>query len=289
MSNTVVKRVPCLLCGKFFDGVLPERHLKNKHRMTRDQYLTTFALKETDIDPGKKPESVYTNALALFSTEQERTQKLTEQVAAELMKSGEIARRITPEVEKQILAKYRAGIAAAAMSMIQVRLSMHGKAVQLLDEARAQLSQKWRLEQGGEGGAPTPIPHLVSMVHTALAEVKTSEELTIKTLKIMVDEQKNADTPANNFTTLDAEAYKTVPIPETLDSRQRENMRRLMTVWAKAIQAGGLGAPGELEARSAPTVELPSSSAEVSAPPFSGSVEAPVPVAPERVDDAADF
>jgi predicted transcriptional regulator len=277
VKMVAAKTVPCLLCGKLFEE-LPIGHLKNKHGMTRDQYLMTFALKETDIVPGKPPESVYTNSLSLFATEKGRLENLTTKVADELDKNGELARRITPEVERLVLAKYKSGLAAACMSLIQTRLTAHGKAVALLEEARSRLSEKWRLDQGGDGGGPTPIPHLVSMVHSALAEVKTGEELILKTLKLMIDEQKGADDRPNPFTQLDATAYKSTPIPENLDPRQRENMRRLMMIWGKAFQGAVAPEPKTIEVTVLPVPEEPVSS----------------PLAPkasvvDRVGDAAEF
>lgn len=274
--------VTCLLCGKAF-ARLSSRHLA-KHGLTRAQYLVTFALKPSDIGDAT-PTSVYTAAVGLASTEQAQLKTLTDQVVAELVKSGELARRVSPEVEKQILTNYKTQVAAACMALVESRLKMHGKAVALLEDARSQLSEKWRLEQGGENGGPTPIPHLVSIVHSALAEMKTGEELLVKTLKLAIDEQKSVEAAPPNFGKLTVDALKTLPIPDALDSSQRENMRKLMDVFGRGLKSGAIV---DAAARVVPTREDPLA---LLPPPV--EIPAPTPPAPEpagdRLDAATEF
>jgi hypothetical protein len=162
-------------------------------------------------------------------------------IAQRIIEDPDVIRSLADEVSEAIFSSsLRERLRFALVGTIARRLEAHGTAVARLDQVRAELTQDWRVHQGGPNGTPTPTKDLAS-IHNALAmEVKHGEELVLKAVKAAIDEAKGLDDEKKGADgMLDAGRFTgTAPglrIPAELSSGERETIRTLMGMLTKAV------------------------------------------------------
>lgn len=255
-----------------------QQHLRT-HGFTTAQYrrlhpsTTRAAPSGARIEDGPPPGAVASIAPGTLDT-----------ITDELLADAGFVRRLADEVGGALFTgSVRHRLRVALVSMIHTRLAMHGEAVQLLDKARKEVSQPWRLEQGGPNGGPTDTKDLINVLHAALAEVKTSEDLLLRTVKTAIDESKqdkHDPTIQSDLDRFTGEAER-IPVPSGLTPSEREGIRNLMSMLERSVQVTRHieGTATVSPARDAD--EAPADSAADGSPP---TTDTPTPEEPEMTN-----
>jgi hypothetical protein len=160
-------------------------------------------------------------------------------IAQRIITDPQVIRDLAGEVSEAIFStSLREQLRLSLVSTIAQRLDSHGKATSALNEVREELTQRWRIAQGGEHGQPTPTKELVA-IHQALnIEVRATEDLLSRTVKMAIDEfRAQKGTVGGGLDPLrftgSAEA---LPIPAAVGPSDREAIRQLWGMFDKAIQ-----------------------------------------------------
>jgi hypothetical protein len=163
-------------------------------------------------------------------------------IAQRIVTDPQVIRDLAGEVSEAIFStSLREQLRLALVSTIAQRLDAHGKASAALAEVRSELTERWRIAQGGQNGQPTPTKDLVS-IHAALnVEIRQTEELLTKTVKMAVDEFRSQKGNVNIGGGLDPLRFtgsaEALPIPPSVGPGDREAMRQLWGMFDKAIVA----------------------------------------------------
>jgi hypothetical protein len=161
-------------------------------------------------------------------------------IARRIVTDPQVIRDLAGEVSEAIFStSLREQLRLALVSTLAQRLDAHGKATSALSEVREELTQRWRILQGGENGQPTPTKELVA-IHQALThEVGKTEDLLSKTVKMAIDEfrsQKGNVSPGGGLDPLRFQGTgEALPIPASIGPQDREAMRQLYSLFDSAI------------------------------------------------------
>ncbi len=223
----------CMLCRKVFPRVT-SGHLR-QHGFTVARYERMYGVRclpdaSEAIDVG----SVSDPNPALMSAVADR---LSEDKTWLACISDEVGERMLTGPLKQ-----RMGVLIT--TMLYQRAGVHGQAMTILSGALEELNQEWRLAQGGDDHGPTDTGTLLGIVERAAKLVKDSEEAVHRTMKLALDEQRNAaefaDAAGAPLYTGSGEALN---MPTGVTTGDREIIRALMGMIGKhATEANTLDA-----------------------------------------------
>ena len=237
-DNTTVKALPgkgsrrksrqviCQICHEAFKELTAD-HLRS-HGFTTTRYRRAYQT-NTRAPRGSSP-----------STDDPRLTVLD--LAQRIVTDPQVIRDLAGEVAEAIFStSLRDQLRLALVSLLAQRLDSHGKATSALDEVRAELTARWRIAQGGLNGAPTPTKELVQIGQLLQQEVKQSEDLLSKTVKLAIDEFKNQQDGGAIGGGLHPDRFtgsgEALPIPASLTPGDREAIRTLYGMFDKAIVA----------------------------------------------------
>lgn len=208
----------CRLCGKALTR-LDARHLRT-HNMTPEVYRRTFGTTATAPTTPPAPPSPLAQQMSL-------------QVATSLATDPAFVARLADEVGQTIFgSSLRDQLRLALCSTLSARLELHGRAVANLQAVREELSQTWRITDGGKNGEPTPTPHLVAMAGEAHHEVVKTEEALLRAVRLAAEEQRHLAARESSLHTRPAftGAAEVIPVPPSLSSGERETVRSLLAL-----------------------------------------------------------
>ena len=97
----------------------------------------------------------------------------------------------------------RTALAASIGALLQTRMQMAGDAAAQLARVDSELAQSWRVEAGGEMGAPTSTRDLVSMHTAASAELDKATDAVLRASKLAIDERRGQTGEASGDAPLD--------------------------------------------------------------------------------------
>jgi hypothetical protein len=120
----------------------------------------------------------------------------------------------------------RGKVLGTAMMLLAERSGSYQKMMERLNSLDSELFQKHRVEAGGPDGAPTDTLTLIQLAKYANSKVKDAEDTLLRLLKAAIDDRKTHGVNLNlqqNFTG----QHERIIVPATLDSKQREALRRL--------------------------------------------------------------
>jgi hypothetical protein len=165
--------------------------------------------------------------------------------------------------------------------LLETRAKTHASAVDRLTRINEELGADWRIKQGGEGGTPTDTKELVSMHLAAHAEVRSSEELFTKAMKLAIEESKGRKDAAlmvpEGLERYTGSAEK-VPVPTSLTAGDRESVRVLLSRLKEGMVARRKGVPVLIETTAAPVSVQGSAPAQAPLPPSPAPVSVPAPL-----------
>ena len=223
-------RITCLVCHEEFPSITPE-HLQT-HGLTVARYRRTFLGGASAVLPASAVDPMLA-----------RPGPVSNRIAERLVGDPNFITTLADEVSEAIFAgPMRGQLRAALCSVLGSRMKMHGEAVAALNKLRAEIMKPWRVEQGGELGAPTETRELVSMAMQMHAEVGRTEDALLKTIKLAIDESKGRDRATSDrgglpVYTGDAEV---IPIPTDISADEREVVRSLLSMLTNAPRAPGM-------------------------------------------------
>jgi hypothetical protein len=249
---------------------------------TRARRLRTSAPQAADTgsptrasDPvGGIPAERYTNLDALA-------------IARRIIEDPEVIRSLADEVSETIF---------SSSLRERLRFALVGT-IARLEEVRTELTQEWRVTQGGPNGGPTPTKDLVA-IHASLAqEVAKGEELVLKAVKLAIDETKGREAAHAQDGLLDVGRFSgtagRLPVPAELSSSERETIRTLMDMMRRAVEAKrALTIPAVVTnttLTSGPSQTPGSTSPQISAPHVGSSAPVEDPLVKSVEDEAADI
>lgn len=159
---------------------------------------------------------------------------LTNNLIDELLRNPVFMSRAADEVGEAIFnGEGRARLRASLQTLLVTRMVAYGEAAALFERVQKELAQPWRLQQDAETGLPAATQDVVSMGHMLLAEMRTSEDLVIRGIKLALDEEKSRGELGGTEGPLDATRFsgaaERVPIPADLTPQDREAVRNLIT------------------------------------------------------------
>ena len=167
---------------------------------------------------------------------------LLRQLASHLVRHPEYLARVSTDVSQALMSGPQRDMLSQGLSaLIMTRISLHGSAVDRLQNINNELGQQWRIDQGGEGGGPTSNKDLVMMHSAALAEMRSGEDLLIKAVKVAIDEQKHRQSVDGAAIPMDR--YKgggtknLVERAQALSGAERETVRQLLGMLVEGAEA----------------------------------------------------
>jgi len=280
-------RIACAVCGAWQQR-LTAAHVR-KHGLSLEEYRRAFShLGEAVGAPAtsNRPATEPTNQQ---HTVQPRTRISPEDALArlgeKLLTDRAFVARLGEEVSEAIFAgPVKSDLRSILTHLLHTRMAMHGRAVGLLEAARKELSQPWRITAGGPNGLPTDTSDLVAVASAALAEVRTGEDLLLKTVKLAIDEGKSMREAGVTASGLDryAGAEERIPVPPSLGSSEREAVRNLLELLGRSASRR---TAAEIEATVLPAGSGTPAGAEAVADP-AGAFSAEPPRAPTTGDDS---
>lgn len=297
--RVVYDPLECLVCHERFSKITAA-HL-NSHGLSIDQYCRTYSLPRDKFSRGRPPGGLATplspltaaghdEALALIHADPRKVEALSRQVLAALLERGTLATELSKDVERGIVTtELRPMLTASLVTIVAGRMEAHGRATETLAALQRELSQPWRREQGGAEGGVTETRDLVAMTQTAIADLKATDEVILKVLKLAVDEQREREKthPAGDL----AEKFQGTsapPLPADLTPADRETMRGLALMLRKGLEAraklreAAQAKPAEVLGSSPPS----GAAVQVDGAPAAPTSATPTPMAPAPLSDS---
>jgi hypothetical protein len=283
--RVVYEPIECKVCRQVFPK-LTVAHL-NVHGLTIESYCATYSVSRAKFRAGRPPtgrasaldRAPLEDALVSIAHDPRGRAELAAAVSRELLAKGRLAAELAGDVERAIVAgPLRGTLTAALVQLMATRLEMHGKAAATLDALRAELSQPWRREAGGDEGGPTPTRDLVALTQTAIADLKATDDEILKVLKLAVEEARSGPAGVTSLGgALPTAAATGVPIPTDLTPAERETMRGLASMLKRGLEARR--ALGDLRtAVPAEAVVVSPATSSGSGPALPATTPAPAPV-----------
>lgn len=163
-------------------------------------------------------------------------------IARRIVTDPQVIRDLAGEVSEAIFStSLREQLRLALVSTLAQRLDAHGKATAALTEVREELTQRWRIAQGGRHGKPTPTKELVAVHQALVTEVRQTEDILAKTVKMAIEEFRSQKGDVAIGGGLDPLRFtgsaEALPIPAEVGPGDREAIRQLWGMFDKAIQA----------------------------------------------------
>ena len=165
-------------------------------------------------------------------------EQLTSRIADKLTKGKAFVACLADEVgEKLMGGVLRQRLSQALVSTIATRLHVQGKAGALLFDVLGELDQEWRILQGGQDGGPTPTADLVQLANALSKQLRDAEDLTLRTMKLALDEQRlNAEHASSLGPALFEGTGETIDVPVQVGPGEREAIRTLLGNLVKATK-----------------------------------------------------
>lgn len=262
------RQVVCQICHQSFSSITAE-HLRT-HGFTLTRYRRVY-LAPTRA-PGGSP--------ARSDDPAAPTDRQTVATIAErIVHDPDVIREMAGEVAEAIFgSSLRDALRISLVSVVSERLKAHGHAVNALNQVREELAQPWRTQQGGPNGTPTPTKDLLGMASVLNTEVKTGEELLLKTIKLAVEEwrsHKGAGAVEGGLPDRFTGDGERLPVPAQLSAQDRETIRTLWGMFDKAVttkRVMTIDVPAESRTSSPDAGTVP---AEPPSPPAEPSSEVP--------------
>lgn len=271
------RQVVCQICHKQFDEITAEHLREHGYTLTRYRrfYLAPTRAPGGSLDSTDDP-----------SLPADRNTVAT--IAERIVHDPNVIREMAGEVAEAIFgSSLRDALRISLVSVVSERLKAHGHAVATLNQVREELAQPWRTTQGGPNGEPTPTKDLLGMASVLNTEVKTGEELLLKTIKVAVEEwrsHKGAGAIEGGLPDRFSGDGERLPVPAQLSAQDRETIRTLWGMFDRAVDARRtLTVPAQVTPSETPGM-VPAN--ESSTPPSGSSLPLDAPSEPEQVEIA---
>lgn len=170
------RKIKCQLCGRSFSRITAT-HVETIHGMSLDTYA----------------------AAGYAITPKEQAKRITiqfegsglHQLASEIIQHPEfLATAATGVASKMLAQDNKLRLHLVANQLLGRRLARLEAIEELEDRAIEQLMQPWRLEEGGDGGSETPTSELLSVLQTLSQQRTRAEDIVLRHLKMLMDEDK---------------------------------------------------------------------------------------------------
>ena len=221
------RQIVCRICHKHFPSITAE-HLRT-HGFTITRYRRAF---------GSLTRATATQPVATGRVADRQT---VASLADRIVHDPEVIRELAGEVSEAIFgSSLRDALRLSLVSVITERLRAHGEATAALAQVRKELSAEWRTTQGGPNGAPTPTKDLLGMASVLNQEVRSGEELLLKTVKLALEEQrtyKGSGMVEGGLPDRFTGEGEHLPVPAELTSQDRETIRTLWGMFDRAVTA----------------------------------------------------
>lgn len=225
------RQVVCQICHEQFDEITAE-HLRT-HGFTLTRYRRAFSTHT------RAPRTSTAGSPTPADDPNHRHTVAT--IAERIIHDPEVIREMAGEVAEAIFgSSLRDALRMSLVSVLSERLKAHGEATAALAQVRAELAAPWRVTQGGPNGQPTPTKDLLAMASVLGQEVKTGEDLLLKTVKLAIEEwrsHKGVAAIEGGLPDRFSGDGEVLPVPATLTSSDRETIRTLWGMFDKAIDA----------------------------------------------------
>lgn len=233
-KRTNSRQVVCQVCRQSFKEITAE-HLR-QHGLTLTRYRRMYHCSTRAPGTSQRQDRSAAGSSGP-STLPDRNTVAT--IAQRIVEDPDVIREMAGEVAEAIFgSSLRDALRISLVSALSERLKAHGESLAALNAVRAELAQPWRMQQGGPNGTPTPTKDLLGMASVLGQEVKTGEELLLKTVKLAIEEwrsHKGAGAVEGGLPDRFTGDGERLPIPATLSPQDRETMRTLWGMFDKAI------------------------------------------------------
>lgn len=223
--------VRCAVCGDRYRRL--GRHLKATHALTLAQYERVYSHGGQHIPTNGRVEPLEASGVPA---------NLIAELAERCAASPDFLDRLAGDVGAHLLGSgLRASLAASLGALLQTRMRLAGDAAALLARVDTQLSEPWRLEAGGEMGAPTSTRDLATIHATASAELDKATDAILRASKLAIDERRGLSGEATGDAPLDKYRGKrdALPLADALGPGERSIMLALMERLAERARRAG--------------------------------------------------
>jgi hypothetical protein len=209
----VKDKIQCALCGKWFTQITAT-HLKSQHPgVSMEDYRKIYG----PVAPG-----TLSTALA-----RQHSSEIAALVLQEVKKDPTFIQDISRRVGNTLFSEeFRGKVMGTVLMVLLERAGTYKKLAERLDLVEDELYQPHRIEAGGPFGSPTDTETLVQMAKHSSRRMGEAEDAILRILKQTIDDKKATESKLliNNVFT---GKHEHIHVPERLDSRKREALRRL--------------------------------------------------------------
>jgi hypothetical protein len=167
--------------------------------------------------------------------------------------------------------------------LITQRMELVAKSAADFERCRAELTQAWRLQQGGPDGGPTSTKDLAEIAKLLSKEVHQGEELLVKTVRLALEEARLRG-PASGLdaglSTRYTGSAEVLQVPADCSAAERETIR---TLFGMVVRDGADAAPAVIDVTPTAPVEAAVSATQPHSAP--SGLAGGLPVALEGVAD----
>ena len=231
-------RERCAICKVVFDAVTAG-HLRT-HGYTIARYERLYGARRPDLvgsvsDPARRLDP------GTADSGDENRHRLVTEIAERLTDDRVWLACVSDEVgERMLSGPMQHRLSMLLTTMLAQRATVHGQAMAVLSSALTELHDDWRITQGGKGGGPTETDVLLRIVEKGAKLVKESEDAVTRTMKLALDEQRQAAEYADALgPALYQGTGETLAMPAGMPAGDRETIRNLLSLVGKAANDAG--------------------------------------------------
>lgn len=207
------KKIQCEVCGRYYKSIT-QTHL--------DNCSPGMSLEEYRANLGPTSPKGLSGALV-----RKEAGPIAQAVVEHIQNDPELMNDIATRVGNTLFSDNSRGkLLGTAIMMLKERSSSYHKMLERLQKVDAELFRPERLEAGGPFGTPTPTETLIQIARYQSSKVRDAEDTLMRLIKAAIDDRKAHGVTVNlqqNFTG----KHEQVSVPPTLNSKQRESLRRL--------------------------------------------------------------
>lgn len=209
------KKIQCQICGQYYVRITQSHLNLCSPGMVLEEYRQIYK--------ATSPENLSHTALAQSAGE------IATVVVDAINNDETLLNDIATRVGHHLFSEHARGkLLGTALMMLAERSSAYQGLLDRMRSIDEELFQQHRIEAGGPDGSPTDTGTLLGMAKYANSKVKDSEDTLLRLLKSAIEDRKTTGVQVNlqqNFSGV----HERIPIPTSLDPKQREALRRLGT------------------------------------------------------------
>jgi hypothetical protein len=209
------KTVQCQLCHRDYKRIT-QSHLEKEHPgVSLEDYRAVYG----PTTPGE-----VTNALMA-----KQAGPIAALVLQELQNDESLINDVARRVGNALFSdQFRGKLVGAAAMVLAERAGAYGRLRERVEKVEEELFRPERVYAGGPFGSPTPTETLVAMQRVGAQMVRDTEDTLLRLIKAGIDDGKASKVELNINQTFSGK-HETIVVPESLDSKHREGLRRVLS------------------------------------------------------------